>query len=262
MEPGRRSSGYYGDHTSIRGFSGRKAGAIISTPGGWYDAGDYNKYMVNSGITMGTLLSAYEDFKLYYDTLHTYIPPLKNSLPDILNEILYNLRWMLCMQDPEDGGVYNKCTNANFDPMIMPDRAVQPRYVVQKGTAATLDFAAVTAQAARIFAAYKNELPGLSDSCLHAARKAWDWATAHPDLAYDQDAMNRLYEPKIVTGGYGDKKFSDERFWAASELFITTSDKKFGRVIKNYQDSIRQRPSFDSGCPPGPQPGCLVIIAC
>ena len=203
----------------------RKAGTFISTPGGWYDAGDYNKYIVNSGITMGTLLSAYEDFKSYFDTLHTNIPPLKKPIPDILNEILYNLRWMLSMQDPEDGGVYNKCTNADFDPMIMPESARQPRYVVQKGTAATLDLAAVSAQAARIFASYKNELPGFSDSCLQASEKAWNWAMANPDLAYDQNAMNHLFDPKIVTGGYGDRKFSDEWFWAACELFITTADK-------------------------------------
>ncbi len=135
----------------------RKAGSIISTPGGWYDAGDYNKYIVNSGISTGTLLSAYEDFKPYFDTLHTNIPALIKPVPDILNEILYNLRWMLSMQDPEDGGVYNKCTNAAFDPMIMPDAARRPRYVVQKGTAATLDLAAVAAQAARVFALYRNE---------------------------------------------------------------------------------------------------------
>ncbi len=209
----------------------RKSGAVISTPGGWYDAGDYNKYIVNSGISMGTLLSAYEDFKSYFDTLHTNIPPLGKHIPDILNEILYNLRWMLSMQDPEDGGVYNKCTNASFDPMIMPDKARQPRYVVQKGTAATLDLAAVAAQAARIFNNYRKELPGLSDSCLHAAEKAWSWAQAHPGMAYDQNAMNQLYNPKIVTGGYGDRKFSDEWFWAASELFITTGK-------RNYQDTI------------------------
>ena len=49
----------------------RPAGTVISTPGGWYDAGDYNKYIVNSGITMGTLLDAYEDFPGFFDTLHT-----------------------------------------------------------------------------------------------------------------------------------------------------------------------------------------------
>jgi len=129
----------------------RPAGSIISCPGGWYDAGDYNKYIVNSGISMGTLLSAYEDFPAYFKTLQTNIPESGDAVPDILNEILYNLRWMLTMQDPNDGGVYNKCTNAAFDGMVMPGVTKLPRYVVQKGTAATLDFAAVMAQAARIW---------------------------------------------------------------------------------------------------------------
>jgi endoglucanase len=124
----------------------RPAGTIIATPGGWYDAGDYNKYIVNSGITMGTLLNAWEDFHDYFDTLHTNIPPIE-GLPDLLNEVLYNLRWMLTMQDPGDGGVYHKCTNADFDGMVMPGVTKAPRYVVQKGTAATLDFAAVMAHA-------------------------------------------------------------------------------------------------------------------
>jgi len=228
----------------------RKAGAVISTPGGWYDAGDYNKYIVNSGISMGTLLSAYEDFKSYFDTLQTNIPSLEKHIPDILNEILYNLRWMLSMQDPNDGGVYNKCTNASFDPMIMPDKARQMRYVVQKGTAATLDLAAVAAQAARVYKNYRKELPGLSDSCLHAAEKAWSWAQTHPALVYDQNAMNQLYTPKIITGGYGDRKFSDEWFWAASELFITTGK-------RNYKDSILSHMNEHFGLPSWPETGLL-----
>ena len=111
---------------------------------------DYNKYIVNSGITMGTLLSAYEDFPLYFDTLNTNIPESKDAVPDILNEALYNLRWMLTMQDPYDGGVYNKCTNAFFDGMVMPGVSKLPRYVVQKGTAAALDFAAVMERMRRL----------------------------------------------------------------------------------------------------------------
>jgi endoglucanase len=212
----------------------RKSGSLISTPGGWYDAGDYNKYIVNSGISTSTLLSAYEDFGVYFDTLHVNIPALKKPIPDILNETLYNLRWMLSMQDPEDGGVYNKCTNAIFDGMIMPDSAIQPRYVVQKSTAAALDLAAVAAQAARILARFRKELPGLSDSCLQTAEKAWSWAEKHPDLAYNQNAMNKLFDPKIVTGGYGDKKFTDEWFWAASELYVTTGNKKYREIIDKY----------------------------
>lgn len=138
--------------------SKRPAGTIIASPGGWYDAGDYNKYIVNSGITMGTLLSAYEDFPTYFDTLQTNIPESGNALPDIIDEILINLRWMLTMQDPGDGGVYHKCTNASFDGMVMPGVTKLPRYVVQKSTAATLDFAAVTAQASRILKKYPSTL--------------------------------------------------------------------------------------------------------
>ncbi|HEY0434920.1 MAG TPA: glycoside hydrolase family 9 protein, partial [Chitinophagaceae bacterium] len=193
----------------------RPAGTVISTPGGWYDAGDYNKYIVNSGITMGTLLSAYEDFPGYFDTLKTNVPESNDGVPDILNEIVYNLRWMLAMQDPFDGGVYNKCTNAAFDGMVMPGVTKLPRYVVQKGTAATLDFAAVCAQAARVLKPFTKYLPGLVDSCKNAATNAWRWALANPRLAYDQNAMNSRYEPKITTGGYGDGNFQAEWFWAA-----------------------------------------------
>ena len=143
----RRSAGHPDDVVLVHASAATKErpeGAVISTPGGWYDAGDYNKYIVNSGITMGTLLSAYEDFPAYFKTLHTAIPESSDAVPDILNEVIYNLRWMLTMQDPNDGGVYNKCTNAAFDSMVMPGITKAPRYVVQKGTAATLDFAAVT----------------------------------------------------------------------------------------------------------------------
>ena len=216
----------------------RPAGTVIKSTGGWYDAGDFNKYVVNSGITMGTLLSAYEDFPRYFDTLVVNIPESNDDLPDVLNEIIYNLRWMLTMQDPYDGGVYNKCTNAAFDGMVMPGVTRLPRYVVQKGVAATLDFAAVTAQAARILKK-THRLPGLSDSCIKASQYAWQWALQNPALVYDQNAMNRQFEPKITTGGYGDRRFTDEWFWAACELFTTTKDEQYHTVIaERIQDSL------------------------
>ena len=210
----------------------RPAGTVILSPGGWYDAGDYNKYIVNSGITMGTLLSAYEDFSAYFSQLKTNIPESRNKVPDILDEIIYNLRWMQTMQDPADGGVYNKCTNADFDGMVMPGVTKAPRYLVQKGTAATLDFAAVMAQSSRVFQKFERELPGLADSCLKAAISAWQWAQKNPAFRYDQDANNKIFLPRISTGGYGDGKYEDEVFWAACELFVTTKGPQFFEALK------------------------------
>ncbi len=222
----------------------RPAGSKISSPRGWYDAGDYNKYIVNSGISTSTLLSLYEDFPAYMKSVHLNIPESGNGVPDVLNEVLWNLRWMLSMQDPADGGVYHKLTNAAFDKFEMPDKGTEKRYVVQKGTAATLDFAAVTAQAARILKGYRHEFPGLADSCLNASLLAWNWAVKNPDVVYDQDGMNKKYSPPVTTGGYGDKNFSDEFIWAACELTISTHDEKYIKTINILPDDNIPLPSW------------------
>ena len=223
----------------------RPAGTVISAPGGWYDAGDYNKYIVNSGISTSTLLSLYEDFPAYMKTVKLNIPESGNGVPDILNEVLWNLRWMMCMQDV-DGGVYHKLTNAAFDKFEMPDSATATRFVVQKGTAATLDFAAVMAQASRIFSKYPNELPGLADSCLNKATKAWGWAIKNPDVVYDQDKMNEHFTPKVTTGAYDDNSFGDEFIWAASELFVTTKQSGYLKEVTLIPDNEMPLPGWSN----------------
>lgn len=199
----------------------RPAGTIINSPKGWYDAGDYNKYIVNSGISTYTLLSLFEDFPSYAKTVTLNIPESNNSIPDLLDEINWNLSWMASMQDPEDGGVYHKLTTAKFEGFIKPNEAINTRYVVQKTTAAALDFAAVMAQASRLYKSYESEMPGYADSCLVASKKAFEWAKKNPNVLYHQ---NELSNPTISTGAYGDNTVSDEFFWAASELFVTTGD--------------------------------------
>ncbi|MFZ2287293.1 MAG: glycoside hydrolase family 9 protein [Bacteroidales bacterium] len=194
---------------------GRPEGTVISSPGGWYDAGDYNKYIVNSSITNFTLLLFYQLYPEYCRSLNLNIPESGNEIADLVDELLYNLRWYLTMQDPDDGGVYHKLTNKEFFGFDMPHEAAEPRYVVQKSTAAALDFAAVTAMAGRVFAGDPSEeLKSLSAVCLDASAKAMKWAEANPGVIYIQ--------PKdISTGAYGDDDLSDELFWAQTERALS-----------------------------------------
>ncbi len=205
----------------------RPAGSVISAPRGWYDAGDYNKYVVNSGITMYTLLAAWEDFPAFFRGRDVGIPESGDAVPDLLDESWWNLRWMLEMQDPGDGGVYHKLTNLRFDGMVMPDVARDRRYVVQKGTAAALDFAAVMAMASRVYAPFEAQFPGVPARMHVAAERAWDWAQAHPDVPYRQP-------DDVHTGGYGDAAFDDEFAWAAAELYLLTGEAGYLRAFERH----------------------------
>ncbi|HSF53719.1 MAG TPA: glycoside hydrolase family 9 protein [Algoriphagus sp.] len=207
----------------------RPEGTIISSPKGWYDAGDYNKYIVNSGITMGTLMSLYEVFPEYFTQQNLSIPESGNNLPDILDEVLWNLDWMLTMQDPADGGVYHKLTTARFEGMVEPHKAINQRYLVSKSTAASLDFAAVMAQASRVFKAFSPENAVVYQK---AAEKAWAWSTKNPEVYYRQNEMNKTFDPDVVTGAYGDQTLTDEWIWAAAELYISTHNLDFWNVLE------------------------------
>ncbi len=224
-----RPSGHPDDkvlvHASAASAS-RPEGTVISSPGGWYDAGDYNKYIVNSAFSIALMLVAYENNKDYFDAMSLDIPESGDGIPDFLDEIMVNLRWMQTMQDPEDGGVYHKLTTPNFEGFVMPKDCHQQRYVVAKSTAAALDFAAVMAQASRVYGAFP-EFSQWSRDALAQAVRAYEWAEKNPEVYYQQSRMNDSFDPDIFTGEYGDNNVSDERYWAAEELLVSTGDQKY-----------------------------------
>ena len=187
---------------------------------GWHDAGDYGKYVVNSGISTGELLWTYEWFASRVRDVRLDIPESGDATPDILDEARWNLEWMLAMQDG-DGGVWHKLTSERFGSFVMPERDDGgPRYVIgtgsppYKSTCATADLAAVMAVAARLYRPFDA---GFAGRCLDAATGGWAWAAAHPSVVFRNCCG-------VSTGEYGDDRCDDERLWAAAELFRTTGE--------------------------------------
>lgn len=224
----------------------RPAGTIISSPKGWYDAGDYNKYIVNSAYSIGLMQSIYELFPDYFARQSVNIPESANTTPDLLDEMYYNLDWMLTMQDPSDGGVYHKLTTPSFEGFIKPADCKQQRYVVKKSVTATLDFAAAMAQASRLFAPYEEDYPGFSKRAIAAAEKAYLWAKKNPEAYYEQDKLNKEYQPAVTTGAYGDNKADDEFFWAATELYLTTGKAAYREDAAKKAPETFQTPGWPS----------------
>lgn len=221
----------------------RPAGTVISTPYGWYDAGDYNKYVVNSGIATYTLIAAYQHNAGLFDSLTWNVPESDNQVPDLLDEILWNVRWMESMQDPEDGGVYHKTTTASFESFVAPSEATGQRYVVAKGTAATLDFAAVLAKSSVLFRATH---PAYAARLLDKAEKAWKWASVNPRVPFENPNVAVAGHPAISTGGYGDLDFRDEFFWAATELYLATGRDIYMKGISIDDFQMFRVPSWAS----------------
>jgi endoglucanase len=207
-----------------------QSGLRISS-GGWHDAGDYGKYVVNSGISVGTLLLAYENFPGRFSQDNLNIPESGNNLPDLLDEVRYELEWLLKMQN-SNGGVYFKVTKEQFESFIMPQNDTGIRYIYEISSTATGDFAAVMAQAARIYQQYDIDF---ANQCLNAATAAWDYLTANPSIVPAGGFVN---PSGTATGEYGDVNDSDERFWAATELFETTGLSTFNDYISAHYSSL------------------------
>jgi endoglucanase len=207
--------------------------------GGWHDAGDYGRYVVNSGISTGSLLWAWEMYGAKIKDVTMNIPETGNGTPDILNEARWNLEWMLKMQD-DDGGVWHKQTSEHFSGFVMPEddklisEVIGTGSAPYKSTCATADLAAVAAIAARV---YKQFDAKFADRNLEAARKAWDWTEKNPNVTFKNP-------PGVATGEYGDSDCADERVWAAAELWRTTGDAAYSKFfLKNYAEFL---PSLDS----------------
>jgi endoglucanase len=212
--------------------------------GGWHDAGDYGRYVVNSGITTGTLLWTWEIFGPKVKSIKLNIPESGNGTPDILNETRWNLEWMLNMQD-EDGGAWHKQTSEHFPGFVMPEDDHLPSEVMGTGqspfksTCATADLAAVAAIAARVYQAFDAKFAARN---LEAARKAWLWTEKYPNVVFKNPQG-------VSTGEYSDYYCGDERLWAAAELWRTTGEASYDEYfVKHYPDF---RPSLDMPSPEG-----------
>ncbi|WP_420407093.1 glycoside hydrolase family 9 protein [Hoeflea sp.] len=202
-------------------------GYRLDVSGGWYDAGDFGKYVVNGGIATAQLLSVYEralergpEGSAALSESAIRIPETGNGVPDILDEARWELDFLLSMVVPEGephaGMAHHKMHGNTWTTgAILPHHDPAERVLHRPSTAATLNLAAAAAQGARLFKKYD---PDYAKRLMDAALSAYEAAEAHPDL----------YAPATngLTGGgdYQDDDVSDEFYWAVAELFLSTGD--------------------------------------
>jgi endoglucanase len=207
----------------------------LDVSGGWYDAGDHGKYVVNGGISVYQLMSEFERTKVAATakagTLgdgSLNLPESGNGVPDILDEARWEMEFLLSMQVPADkplaGMAHHKIHDENWTGLpLLPHNDPMKRELHPPSTAATLNLAATAGQCARLYARYDA---AFADRCLSSARAAWAAALANPA---------RYASPTDGNGGgtYDDTNVTDEFYWAAAELYITTGEREFRDYVLN-----------------------------
>ncbi len=220
----------------------------LNVTGGWADAGDYGKYVVNGGIAVWTLQNFVERLARQPDAVRSIwadgrapLPENGNQISDILDEARWQLEFMLAMQVPDgarlavplgrqngrqplslteidaSGLVHHKVHERQWLPLpLLPSEASEERFLLPPSTAASLNLAASAAQAARL---WETLDPAFATRSLEAARRAYAAALRQPHIyAYGNFGGG---------GAYSDFDLADEFAWAATELYLTTGEEDF-----------------------------------
>jgi len=207
----------------------RDAGETIDVGGGWYDAGDYGKYVPPAAVTLGQQLLAYElvpdAFESGQCDLPVDVPEVDRSagLPDLLVEAKFELEWLERMQRP-DGAVYHKVAGDEWPAIdTLPVEDTQQRYVYGLSTFGTATYAAAMAMAARVYAPFDA---AFADRALENARDAFAYLAANPEPAFRFDEGQ-----DDGSGPYRKDEDRGERFWAAAELLKATGGDRYADAL-------------------------------
>ncbi|MCR9244210.1 MAG: glycoside hydrolase family 9 protein [bacterium] len=147
--------------------------------GGWYDAGDYNKYVNFADAAVSPLLSAYLDAPHYWPD-DFGIPESGNGIPDLLDEIRFELDWLLRMQNV-DGSLLHKVSVTDFSASSPPSTDTAPRRYAPATASATATGCHVFAHAAVAFGSRPEPaMQNYAQQLDAAAAAAWNWLVLNP----------------------------------------------------------------------------------
>lgn len=204
----------------------------LPTKGGWHDAGDFGKYIHSAATALGSMLIMYEQFPGKFNVDDNGIPESGNGVSDFLDEVKIELDWMLTMQNIQEGdeffGAVHYMINTNNYEWVMPQNDMATRWLYDYSSVATADFAAILAQAYRL---YKDIYPEAASVYLTAAENAWAFLEAKG--AYPPKGFQRPSDTE--TGGYAASASDnfvdrDDRLWAAVELYLSTGEDKYHKA--------------------------------
>lgn len=203
--------------------------------GGWYDAGDLNKYTSWTAGYVENLLRAYVQNPAAFDD-ETQIPESGNGVPDVLDEAKWGMDFLIRMQNA-DGSLLSIVGEDAASP---PSAATGASLYGSPNTSATLAGAAAFAYGARVFGEQDDAtLKAYAGDLLSRAQKAWTWANSNPNVLFKNNdsasGSSGLGAGQQETNDYGRAALKLD---AACQLFAVTGEAAYQTYFDgNYAKS-------------------------
>ena len=186
-----------------------EASVKMDVSGGWHVDETALRDVADGCSTINHLLLAYELYpEGFGDDLN--IPESGNRIPDVLDEVKYEVDWLLKMQDSRSGAVYSSVSSADSGGLGYV------LYIDSVTMDATIQFAATMAKFSYLYQNYDREF---ATQCLRAADRAYRYA-----------------------GQYLTDVPPEEYFYASAELYRATGNYGYHDVIIGY---LQQNPVTD-----------------
>lgn len=204
--------------------------------GGWFDAGDYNKYVTFAETAIHDLLWAYRSNpSVFNDNFN--IPESGNGIPDILDEVKWETDWLLKMINP-DGSVHIKMGSRNYseNTLAPPSTNTDTRYYAPICTSSALASSNMLAHASIVFSEYPS-LASYSETLENAAISNWNWVLPY----LNSNTLEENCDDGSVVAGDADRTSTQQRkmaLTAAVYLFELTGDNQYNQyIIDNINDT-------------------------
>ena len=208
------------------------ASTALDLSGGWFDAGDYNKYTNFTFSTIHNLLFAYEQNPDAFADDYN-IPESNNSIPDILDEVKWELDWLLKMQ-LANGSVLMKVSHPNFESASPPSADNAPTYYGPAQQSSTLTFCSIMAHASLVFQSINQpQWQAYAEELKNKALLSWQWLTNHPGYSYYDNAGFASANPEVSEYDQDAMKLTSAIF-----LFDLTKQASFKSYIDTHYADI------------------------
>ena len=236
-------------------FDGRSAfgpeppGTYINASGGWHDAGDQLKYLLTASNATAQMLLAYQLNRNSTDNFNNLGQPGTNGIPDVLDEAIWGLTWMLRLHPAPDHLYHQVADDRDHKGFRLPQNETVD-YGWGPGSYRVVYFADGQPQGLR---QYKSESNGVANL---AGRYAAAMALGYQ--IWKDDSRLRSFAQTLLKAGrevytlgqakegvqqgnsygapyrYAETTWADDMEWGAVELFRATRDARYLRDAKRY----------------------------